>query len=431
MSVVARRLEGNATGEAAAGGSVPHLYAVAVLVLTFGLLLSDYMSRQVLGAVFPLLKAQWHLSDTALGSLSGSVAVMVGLLTFPFSLLADRLGRVRSVTVMAILWSLATLACGLSSRYGEMLTARLCVGLGEAAYGSVGVAIVVGVFPARLRATIVGCFTAGGIFGSVIGMALGGTIAEQAGWRWAFVAMSGFGLLLAALYPFVVRENRIVTSAPNRLPPIPSAHLPLFDQIRRLFASLFPNPSVVLTYMGSGLGLFASASLISWLPSYLNRYFRMAPGHAAVTASAFVLAGGVGMISCGAIADRFAGKNPRSRLKLASVYCLLTAALCALAFAFPPGRVQLVTLGVALFVSAGALGPAGAAVADETDPAIHATVFATLTLANNFLGLASGPMLTGVFADRWNLLDAFRVLPLPAAAAAATFWMAYRYRSAG
>ena len=67
-------------------------YAWVVFALTFGLLISDYMARQVLNAVFPLLKAEWALSDGQLGLLSGVVAIMVGLLTFPLSLLADRLG---------------------------------------------------------------------------------------------------------------------------------------------------------------------------------------------------------------------------------------------------------------------------------------------------------------------------------------------------
>jgi hypothetical protein len=41
-------------------------YSWSIFALTFGLLLADYMSRQVLNAVFPLLKAQWLLSDTQL-----------------------------------------------------------------------------------------------------------------------------------------------------------------------------------------------------------------------------------------------------------------------------------------------------------------------------------------------------------------------------
>lgn len=67
-------------------------YAWLVFALSFGLLISDYMARQVLNAVFPLLKAEWSLSDAQLGLLSGIVAIMVGVLTFPLSLAADRWG---------------------------------------------------------------------------------------------------------------------------------------------------------------------------------------------------------------------------------------------------------------------------------------------------------------------------------------------------
>ena len=74
-----------------------------MFALTFGLLISDFMARQVLNAVFPLLKAEWSLSDGQLGLLSGIVALMVGLLTCPISLLADRVGRVKSIAAMAAL----------------------------------------------------------------------------------------------------------------------------------------------------------------------------------------------------------------------------------------------------------------------------------------------------------------------------------------
>src|SRR4029453_17068706 len=127
-------------------------YAWLVFALTFGLLLSHYMSRQVLNALFPLLKAEWGLSDARLGALSGVVSIAVGALALPLSLLADRWGRLRSLVLMAALWSIATLACALASNFNQMLVARFFVGVGEAAYGSVGLALVLSVFPVRMRA---------------------------------------------------------------------------------------------------------------------------------------------------------------------------------------------------------------------------------------------------------------------------------------
>src|SRR5262245_33249901 len=116
------------------------------------------MSRQVLNAVFPLLQAEWGLTDTQLGSLSGVVSLMVGILTVPRSFIADRFGRIPSLKVMALLWSLATLACGFAGNYPEMFAARFLVGVGEAAYGSVGIAVILSVFPAHLRSTLSGSF---------------------------------------------------------------------------------------------------------------------------------------------------------------------------------------------------------------------------------------------------------------------------------
>src|SRR5215831_13456592 len=90
---------------------VARVFPWVVFALTFGLLLSDYMSRQVLSAVFPFLKQEWGLTDTQLGSLTSVVALTVGILAVPLSLVGDRWGRVRAIVVMAAVWSLATLGC--------------------------------------------------------------------------------------------------------------------------------------------------------------------------------------------------------------------------------------------------------------------------------------------------------------------------------
>lgn len=67
-----------------------------------------------------------------------------------------------------------------------------------------------------MRSTLAGAFMAGGMFGSVLGMALGGVLAQHLGWRWAFAGMALFGLLLAVLYPMIVKEARIAPSARSR-----------------------------------------------------------------------------------------------------------------------------------------------------------------------------------------------------------------------
>ncbi|MBD9578314.1 MFS transporter [Pseudomonas sp. PDM23] len=398
--------------------SVPRRYAWVVFALTFGLLISDYMSRQVLNAVFPLLKVEWALSDAQLGLLSGIVAVMVGLLTFPLSLLADRWGRVRSLALMAMLWSLATLGCAVAETFPQMFAARFFVGVGEAAYGSVGIAVVISVFPAHLRATLTGAFMAGGMFGSVLGMGLGGVLAAHLGWRWAFAGMALFGLLLALLYPLVVSEKRIA--------PVAAAEAPRQTGGRSL-RSLFGSRSVIAAYLGSGLQLFVAAAVMVWIPSYLNRYYHLDTGKAGMISAVIVLVGGSGMVLCGILCDRLGRSNPPRKIILAIGFCLASCLLLSVAFHLPPGTAQLSLIALGMLVAAGTSGPSGAMVANLTAPAVHGTAFATLTLANNLLGLAPGPLLTGVLADRIGLDRAFQLIPLLSILAALVFLYARRH----
>ena len=387
-----------------------------VFAISFGLLLSDYMSRQVLGAVFPLLKAEWGLADSQLGALAGVVALMVGLLTFPLSLLADRIGRVRSVVAMAAIWSLATLACGLAVNYHQMLAARFFVGVGEAAYGSVGLAVVFTYFPRHLRSTITGAFMAGGVFGAFLGMALGGLVAGQLGWRWSFAAMALSGLVLVLLYPVLVKERALA----------PESAEPLRLELRTVLKAMFASRAACLAYVGSGLQLFVMGAMVAWLASYFNRAYGLPADRAAVVGATFLLIGGVGMIVCGGVADRAGRVSPAWRLGLAGGFGVATCALLAGGFALPPGPAQLILLGAGLFFAAGAAGPAGAIVADAAPPRFHGAALATLTLANNLIGLAPGAAVTGLLADRIGLPAALALVPFAGLGAAACFWSAIR-----
>lgn len=400
---------------------IPRRYAWIVFALTFGLLISDYMSRQVLNAVFPLLKQEWLLSDSQLGWLSGIVALMVGLLTFPLSLLADRFGRVKSLTFMAVMWSLATLGCAVADNYQEMFIARFLVGVGEAAYGSVGIAVVVAVFPREMRATLAGSFMAGGMFGSVLGMALGGVLAQHLGWRSAFAGMALFGLVLAVLYPLIVREARIAPK--GRTETLDKAALKALRPLRTLYSSR----SVISAYIGSGLQLFVGGTVIVWFPSYLNRYYAMGTDRAGVVAAIIVLCSGVGIVLCGMLCDRMGRNCPDRKISLAIVYCLGSCVLLSVAFALSPGPLQLVLIALGMMIACGTNGASSAMVANLTHHTVHGTAFATLTLCNNLLGLATGPLITGKVSDLIGLQSAFQLVPLMSIGAAVVFFYAKRH----
>jgi len=403
------------SGEAQRAGASN--YAWLVFALTFGLLLSDYMSRQVLNAIFPLLKAEWGLSDTRLGTLSGVVSLAVGVLAFPLSLLADRWGRLRSLVVMAALWSAATLACALAGNFDQMLLARFFVGVGEAAYGSVGLALVLSVFPVRMRATISGTFLAGSMVGSVLGISFGGFLAAQFGWRASFAGMALFGILLTIGYPLIVKESRLATDGGPAIRTSTAAARP---RLRALVSSR----SVICAYLGSGVQVFISGALLAWLPSYLHRSYGMTIATAAAVAAIFVLTCAAGMTICGSLTDRISRNSPATKLSLAIAYCAACCLFLSVAFVLPPGLPQLVLIAFGMFFGAGTVGPAGAMVANLTPAPLHGSAFGTLSLANNLLGLAPGPIVTGMLADAFGLSVALQLVPLVSLLAAGIFALA-------
>jgi MFS family permease len=410
----------------APAAATPRTYAWIVFALTFGLLLSDYMSRQIMNAVFPILKAEWQLSDTQLGALSSVVALLVGLLTFPLSIVADRWGRVKSIVLMAGLWSVATLACALAENYHQMLAARFFVGVGEAAYGSVGIALILSIFPVHMRSTLTGAFMAGGAVGSVLGMAAGGILAAHFGWRWSFGAMAIFGIVLVFLYRLIVLEHRLrATGGADARPHTAAPCVP--GNRRALFTGLFSSTSIIMAYVGSGFQLFIMASMIAWMPSFLNRYYGLPSDKAGVGAAAFILIGALGMVLCGIVTDRVSRAAPHRKWTVAICYSTISSLLLLIAFQLPPGTAQLAMIGAGMLLVAGTTGPAGAMVANLTPPSIHATAFATLTLCNNLLGLAPGPYLTGVFADRIGLVGALQIVPLVALCAVTAFAIGRRH----
>lgn len=405
--------------------AIPRGYAWLVFALTFALMISDYMSRQVLNAVFPDLKAHWLLSDLQLGLLSSVVAISVAVFALPLSMLADRWGRVNCIVAMVLVWNLATLGCALARTYDELLAARVLVGVGEAAYGSIGAAVIISIFPRHMRATLTGALTSGSAFGSVLGVAIGGIVARHLGWRWSFAVMAIVGAVLLLVFRLVVTENRIQPAAhPGdgaRATPRTAS-----QGAGVVLRQAFQGAAVRAAYLGSGLQLLAAGALYVWIPSLLNRYYGMALDQAGLVAALFVLISALGMVICGAVTDRLSRRRPLRMWGLTSLIAALSFVSLSTALALQPGKPQLAGIACGMFLCVGTIGPTGAMVANLTPKAIHASSFAILALGNNLLGIAAGPLLAGWLADRVGLMGALQWIPVASLVAAAIFMIGRR-----
>jgi len=378
-------------------------YAWLVFALTFLLMVFDFVDRQIIVSMFPHLKAEWHLSDAQLGVLVSVVSVTVALGTFPLAFLVDRWSRVKSIALMAIVWSLATLACGLSRNFGQLLIARSVIGLGEAGYGPAGGALLSTIFPARLRGTIMGAFLAAASLGAVLGVMLGGLIAARWGWQAGFGVVGVPGLVLGLVFLALRDYDNVALTGP--------AASSSGSRAVAVVKELFRPRSGVAAYIGGALQLLVVAAVYVWLPSHLNRAYGMPASTAGVWAGAVVLLGSVGTIVWGFVADRASRTRPRRKLLVPAACVVITFVLLLVAFAFlAPGRSQFVLIGMASFLMTAAVGPVTAVAIDVVHPGLRATAASLAALIQNLFGLAAGPFIAGVLSDIYGLQPALSLM---------------------
>jgi MFS transporter, Spinster family, sphingosine-1-phosphate transporter len=392
-------------------------------LMTIGLMVFDYVDRQIIASMFPFLKTDWMLTDAQLGALVSVVSVTVAVFGIPVAWIADRFSRVKSIMAMATTWSLATIACMFSQGYAHLLFARAFVGLGEAGYGSVGAAMVATHFPQRMRGAILGGFFASASVGSVLGTILGGLIASRFGWKAGFGVVGIPGLILALLY-FFVRDYKTVEAAgaANALASGPAA-----ASRKEMFRSILRSRTVRWICVGGAAQLISLSALWSWLPSYLNRTQHLPPDKAGVQAALVVLAGAVGSVVLGAIADRAGVRRPAGKFIAVASLCILTAIILISAFGgshwglelSPSSRFALIVLGG--FIATCTVGPAAAVVIGVIHPGVRSTGAAVLSLFQNLFGLAAGPLIAGSLSDAFGLEMALTLTPMGCIVAALSF----------
>jgi MFS transporter, Spinster family, sphingosine-1-phosphate transporter len=392
--------------------------------MTLALMLMDYIDRQVIVSLFPYMKKDWGLSDAQLGSLVSIVSVTVALGALPVALFADRVSRVRSIAVMAAVWSAATLSCMFTRSYGGLLAARAMVGMGEAGYGSVGAALIASHFPERMRGALLAGFFACASVGSVLGVLLGGVIAAQWGWQAAFGVVGLPGLVLAGLY-LLVRDYETV-----RLTPVlQRATRSSADAARHIAGALTRSRTMLWVCIGGAAQLVVVSAVWSWMPSFLNRVHGVAPDQAARQAALVVLCGAFGSVVWGAVADRAGKRRPGAKLHAMAGLCVLSLAVLCFAFTAGAGlgaQAQFALIAAGGFLMTCTVGPVSAIVIDVIHPGVRATGSSVLALFQNLFGLALGPVLTGLLSDAWGLQTALAAMPCFALAAAAAFLVATR-----
>jgi MFS family permease len=251
-------------------------------------------------ALRPIQK-EFGLADATMG-LVGSVALVASAIGGSlFGRLADRIGRVRALTISILVYSIATAGLATSSGLWQLIAWRVLVGLGMGGEWSCGSVLVAETWPAEHRGKAIGIMQSGWAIGALLAAGLSALMLQRLGWRALFVvgvlpAIAAFFIRRTVEEPRIWRERE-----PQRRSPWPIIFGPFLP--RTILASLLAS-SVLVAFWG----------VITWLPSFLATPVAKGGAGLTLTKSAawiMVLQVGAffGYVTFGWIADRI-GRRP-------------------------------------------------------------------------------------------------------------------------
>lgn len=352
--------------------------------------MANFVDRMIISVVGEQVRREFGLSDFQLGLMGGvAFALFYGGVGIPIARLAERISRVRIVAVATALWSVMTILSGTAGSYGQLLLARMGVGIGEAGFTPPVVSMIADRFDADKRATVFSLIAVGVSVGGAVGAMGGGWIAQTYGWRAAFLVMGGPGLLLAALLWLTIGEP-VRRHAGGAAPT-------LGQVLRRVGRS----PAFVSFTVGSGMVALVGFGLNLFLiPLLIRRFGFDIKSAALIFALTFSVATASGGVVGGMLADRYAGKR-HARYGLLPMWGVAIALPLYLAAIYQNDwRIMAGLLFGATFCLYAFLPTIMTVTQRLVEPRMRATAAAIHAFGQTVFGMALGAAFLGLMSDR-------------------------------
>jgi EmrB/QacA subfamily drug resistance transporter len=142
--------------------------------------------------------------------------------------LADLLGRRLVFMIGLVVFTGASLACGLAPNGGVLIASRIIQGLGAALMNPATLSIITAAFPREQRGTAIGIWSGVSALALAIGPLVGGVLTEHLNWNWIFFVNVPIGLAALVLAPVLIDESRDTSEQRPDLPGLTAATLGLF-----------------------------------------------------------------------------------------------------------------------------------------------------------------------------------------------------------
>lgn len=372
-------------------------YLALVLLLLTNMM--SFVDRTALGVFQEAIKVELELSDWQLGLLGGpAFALLYSVFGIPIARLAERRDRRIILAACIGFWSLMTMLCGAALNYVHLLLARAGVSIGEAGGNPISHSLIGDLFSANERGKAISIYTFGAPLGAFMGAVVAGWLAQNFGWRAAFLWLGPPGFILALAVLFLIprvrrgQDGRSSQATAEQVDDAP----PLRAVVRRFFGSR----ALSLMAVGASCVVLVGYALSAFLASFLIRRHGLELSEVGLIAGLVNgVAAGIGTLASGFAIDRLGRKDLRFYAWLPGIASLLAAPCFIIGFwtdslSLSTLLLMLGTVGIFTY-----LAPTFSHLHSVMEPRMRATAVSIMFLILNIVGLGLGPPLTGLISD--------------------------------
>ena len=374
-------------------------YALGLLFVVYTV---NHVDRQIMHILIEPVRLDLGLSDAQMGLLvGGAFALFYTLAGLPIARWADRGNRRNIIALALAIWSVMTVASGLARNFFTLMLARVGVGVGEAGCTPPAHSLISDYFPAERRATALSIYALGVPVGTLLGLAFGGFLADEIGWRMAFFVVGAPGVLLALLTWLTLPE-------PSRGRNDDTADLSV-QPLREVLGFLWSLPSIRHVLLAASLQTLTLAGWGAWQATFLIRLHGLTLTQAGIALGLIAgVAGGLGVFGGGWLSDRLSSRDSRWYLWLPAIGVVVSLPFSLIAFttdsiALAIGFIAVASLGNHIYSAVG-----HAVVQSLVKPRMRAVMSAIALFGMNLLGFGVGPWAVGAISERLGGGEALR-----------------------
>lgn len=318
------------------------LFYISILYVMF---LVDLFIRYGVNAILPLIQQDLGVSATQLGLLSSALFLGMAVFVFPFSFLGENKSQRRTISLCAVLWSGATVVCGMASNAVTLIISRFIVGAGNSAYAPLSTAMLTSWFKKSSWGKALGFYNTAMVIGAAGGALIFGHLASAFGWRLAFYIIGGVSLVLSVLSLFLPDNKKLMAEqgteeGKSEAKEIAQIKLNVKDTAKLVLH----NKALLAMSLAAGFGAFI-ANIVSTFQSIY--YVNILGVTVAVASTIIAAAMPLNIIATplgGVALDRWYKKDRRARMWLP----MITMALCAIFRAIGYGVVSVPIILIAV-----------------------------------------------------------------------------------